>query len=270
MLLQTELIMVRCALRVFGLVFVFLNGFSRFELARADWDWRAGAAGRSLPIGAAAIAEVGYGHLLWGESGPGKVIYGFVRPFIRYQGVGLANRGDIGIDFNPVSFVQFRTGLRSRYRILGNFDTIDCQTANCRGLLTSPFAVGRVLMGWKDLIVMAAYGAERITQADPSRRFGEEMSSLYGNAAGDTMTLTDITLVYRFNETWGVGAVFQSNRMQEYGSSNFFQGAFVRREWGQWSGLVGLGTYESSTKSPLGGLAFFQFEYRGTSSLLLN
>ncbi len=237
---------------------------------RADWDWRAGLAGRSLPLGAAVLSEVGYGHLLWGEAGPGKAFYGFVRPFIRYQGVGLANRGDIGLDINPVSFVQIRGGLRSRYRILGNFDTLDCETANCRGLLTSPFLTGRILLGWRDFVLMAAYGAERLSQTDPSRRFGEEMSSLYGAGRGDTLTLTDITLVYRYSPTWGVGAVFQSNRMLVYGSSNFFQGLFVRREWDQWAGLIGLGTYESSTSTPSAGMGFFQFEYRGTPSLLLN
>jgi hypothetical protein len=255
-------------LKVGGLVFLSLFFLSR--IAQADWDWRAGAAGRSLPIGAAAMAEIGYGHPLWGESGPGKFLYGFVRPFIRYQGVGLANRGDIGLDINPISFLNFRFGLRSRYRILGNFDTLGCETANCRGLLTSPFAGSRVLFGWKGLFLMGTVVAEQLKHTDSSRRFAEEMSSLYGAAMGDTLVSTDLAAGFEVRPSWSIGGVFQTNRMLQYGSSNYFGGGFVRHQWDEWSGLVGLGYYESSTKNPGGGLAFFQVEYRGTPSLLLN
>ena len=238
--------------------------------AQAAMEWKAGFGGRTLPFGASGLAELSYSSLLWGESGPGKILYGYIKPLIRYQGVGLANRGDLAVEVHPISFINLRAGLRSRYRFLGNFDTLDCATANCTGLLTSPFATASFVLGYGSYFLSAAYGWEQLTHTDSSRRFGEEFSSLYGAPGTDTLTNLDLIAGFNINSSWSAGGIWQRFQMQTLGSSNDFKGLFGRKKWDQWSAIGGVGAYESTTKSPAGPVLFLQAEFQGTPTLDLN
>ncbi len=238
--------------------------------ARAETEWKAGFGGRTLPFGASAMAEVGYGQLLWGEAGAGKFLYGFVKPSLRYQGAGVANRGEIALDVNPISFLNLRGGVRSRYRFMGNFDTLDCDTSNCTGLLTSPFAAASLILGFKGIFFGANYGWEQLTHTDDSRRFAEEFSSLYGAPGADTLVNLDLLAGYDITREWSGGVIWQRFNMQTLKTWNDFKGAFARRKWEKWSGIAGVGLYESTTKSPAGPVIFIQAEFQGTPTLELN
>jgi hypothetical protein len=237
--------------------------------AHADWDWRAGFGGRSLPLGAAGMAELGYGHLLWGEPGEGTFLYGYIRPLLRYQGLGLANRGDLALEVNPISFLNIRGGLRSRYRFLGSFSTLDCDSAICRGLLTSPFISGKMVLGARGVFFGFTWSWEKISLTDTSRRFAEEFSALYGAPGGDTLLGTEILLGSDIADGWSAGVLWQQLRMRSSGTSNDLKGLFARKKWDQWSGIFGCGAYESSTQSPAGPVIFFQAEFRGTPTLAI-
>jgi hypothetical protein len=256
------------------LSWIFLSavvlGGPLLQEARADLDWKAGFGGRTLPFGASANAEIGYGQLLWGEAGPGKYLYGYVKPALRYQGAGVANRGEIALDVNPISFINLKGGMRSRYRFMGDFDTLDCETSHCTGLLTSPFASASAILGYAGVFLGANFGWEKLTDADDSIRFAEEFSSLYGAPGGDTLTNIDLMAGFDITDGWSAGGIWQRYAMQTLGTSNDFKGLFGRKKWEKWSGIAGVGRYESTTKSPAGPVVFIQMDYQGTPTLDLN
>ncbi len=256
--------------RIFSLFCIMVAAtLTNPQTSLADWDWKAGFGGRNTPFGASGSAEIGYGQLLWGEAGPGKYLYGYIRPLVRYQGVGVVSRGDLGVDLNPVSFLNFRGGVRARYRMVGGFDTLDCGSSLCEGLITSPFAQSSILLGGLGFYFGAAYGWERLTHGDSSMRFAEEFSSLYGAPGTDSLVNADFMLGREIVGNWSTGLVWQRNWMLKLGSSNDFRGVFARNKWEKWSGLVGVGLYESSTRasSPV---FFFQAEFQATPTLELN
>lgn len=258
---------------------VFLILFS--TLAHAHFDYSVGFSGRTVPVGAALNGKLGYNYLLWGPSRPqdpangspdepqrpqpGEYLYGFLRPSATIASSFFINRGDLILDFYPISFFSLGIGQSISFRNT-NLPAIDCGPLTCRGPLTRTYLQSKLLAGYENFFAVLKSQFMRMSSPIHDRPFVDEYTTITATAEGDFLFLNDFAVGYRASENIAAGIIISVSRMIKKGSMNNFEAIFGRYKINQWSIATGLGFYQSSlqSRSPS---AFLALEWQGANSL---
>ncbi len=215
------------------------------------WDYAYSFGLRSQPIGAAVWGELGYSHLLWGDS-PSREnpFYGYLRPKISAQSSGKVNRADLGIDIALWAPVVFEVSQSWEYRS-GDFDQFDCTVLQCRGLLTRTKIAAKLTAGIGTYFLLWDSLMETVTgPKSPVRDFGDQSWALRGSYQKDTLLGSELTLGKKLSDTLSVGvrgglAQFQDSKEESKTVLGF---ATIRNSGLQY--FIGAGYYESSRIEP--------------------
>ena len=150
------------------------------------------------------------------------------------------------LNLYPVSFVRLSGGygISSRDTTL---DTLDCTVVECRGRIAGPFLETAVVVGAGQVFSSITAGKRFLTPSLTARNFGEENSSLAGQAGGDTLTSLSWLAGVTLNPHWMVGMGVGLSRMDLNRTLNLNQSLFLRYRAGEFQVLGGGGLYRSST-----------------------
>jgi len=225
------------------LLIAFLTDANAFA---EGWDYSCGAGIRTLPFGSSAFGSLGYGKIFWGEKeGADSYKYGYFRPGVRVQSSGLTNRAEAFLDFYPISFLGFSVGHYEGVRFTDT-RTVNCVTAECRGLIGSSFVRSKFLAGYARFFFMA--GAElHFLRSSSAKPFSEETSSLVGQTGGDKLFSYDLSLGLSLRDNLRAGLLHQGQRMINSGSANDLEALFFQWSRGALSIVPGAGLYHSTT-----------------------
>jgi hypothetical protein len=239
-------------------------------------DFSTGFALRSVPFGAAAIAEAGYNVLLWGRREKvGDFQYGYLRASARYAGTGVVNRGDATLTLSPVAPLVLDLGATARLRLIEHFPTAECEGLQCSGLLTGTFARARAVLGAGPVFGMAVATLEKLVPQEADGPFWDEQNALAGGDGaggrqGDLRREQVWIAGLRLSDRWSGGYLHQASQMLGAGTSTRQDSLFVNHLYRpEVLVMAGAGWFGSSTYD--GGLTVFaRVRFTGPGSLELN
>lgn len=146
---SVKLIHMKLKLRLGCLALIFFAFDAKALSSNAgSWDYLYALGFRSEPIGLSAWGELGYNHLLWGDSpGSGNPFYGYIRPKISARSSGVVNRADVGLDISLWAPIVFDLSYGWDHRNI-DFSEFNCELVECRGLLTRAKAAAKLSLGY--------------------------------------------------------------------------------------------------------------------------
>lgn len=218
--------------------------------AEGEWglDESAFFAVRLLPQGLALGGTLGYGLPVWGERGPGQVLYGYVRPSTTLSTSILVNRAEVAVDLFPVSFFGLSAGIRGSQRAV-SLDTLDCNAVYCRGLLGTAYLRPQLLLGYGPFSALAALHVAWLASSNSTEPFGDDVTNLAGNAGGDHLVGSELAAQVRLTPAIAAGTYLSADHMIGSGSTNDMISVFGKYLRGSFSYMAGAGAYESTTQS---------------------
>jgi hypothetical protein len=219
------------------------------------WDSQASFATRTYPFGAMSSGQVGYGKLLWGpgtsrdESGSRYWQYGYVRPSIQVQAIGVTNRVFGEVEFYPISILGFAAGSGFSSRQSNVDAAFDCAIVQCNGTLWRDYVRTQFVAGAWRVFVIGWGRYEKFRTANDQQKFREEGSALVSQPGSDALRSLTGVLGFTINKDWNLGIVLSDQTF--IGSQNNNQNrAFVLNHFsGPWRWAVGIGDYVSSHQS---------------------
>lgn len=224
---------------------LFLASFSALHNTFANGlDYQASASVQSYPLGTMVKGNVGYGYELWRKEG--EFTYGYVRPFVQLDTVGVINRPYVGLEIYPISILGFSTGQGFSQRNTQSFTDFDCQQILCDQTLRSQYVQAHVMVGYGDVLLDLKGRKEWFRESEGLKPFYEEMSYLVGAPGADEQQSLTAILGYRWSEqiNFGVMGIFQKFETSQ--NDNGSVHALVNYKEGDWRFAVGLGQYRSS------------------------
>jgi len=230
--------------------FVFFLACSLLPLfawsADNAWDYSVSAGARNRPFGVSLNGELGFNHMVWGTRSADNVLYGFVRPAFQASTSVEVNSAGVGLHLYPVSFVRLSGGYAYSIRNT-TLDTLDCTLVECTGSISQPYVEASVVLGTGKVFTTLSVGQRFLTPSLVARDFGEENSSLTGQAGGDRLTSASWIAGLQWDARWVLGLGVGFSRMELNRTINLNQSLFVRYRVGEFQILGGGGLYRSST-----------------------
>jgi len=226
--------------------------------AFAEWDYQAGLSARSVPLAAIVSGSLGYGYLLWGENPLPKLPpigsatngapvwkYGYIRPNVTAQTIGLTNRATAELEVSPISPIAFAIGqgYHGKINYSGQFD---CTLVACGSLLSRTFARAQLVLGAGGFFGGLFVRQDWISHTTTDRPFVEESATLLGAPGSDRLQSGTLALGYTISPKWMVGANYTIQRFDISGTSNANAFGWVNHIYNQWGFLLGAGSYVST------------------------
>jgi len=234
--------------------------------AAGRWDLQAHGFGRNYPIAAIVGAQAGYSHLLWGQepTRPEDWQYGFVRPWLQAQTIGLNNRVNAEIEVFPVSILGFAAGSGSAWRGLKEYPDFDCQVIMCDGRVNRDYVRAVGLVGYKAFLLVFQNRLDRLYPSE-GREYFEDSSTLIARGFDDRVRSRSSALVYRKDQRISFGLALTEQWLTSNGNRNELLSFFGQWQKGERRYLLSLGRFESSHQSPgfSGTLSFVHFFREG-------
>lgn len=211
------------------------------------WDYSYAAGVRSLPLGLSAWGELGYNHLLWGDSpSASNPFYGYVRPKVSLQSSGIVNRADVGIDLAFWAPLVFEVTYAWDHRS-GDFSEFDCAQLQCRGLVRRAKVAAKLSAGYGDYFLLWDSLMEQVkAPLSVTQDVGDQYWSLRAASAQDLMLSTELTLGRKLSDQWSAGVVGARSRFQNTGENSTSAMAFASFKRASLRYFIGAGMYESS------------------------
>ena len=213
--------------------------------AFAQLDYSAETLFRHYPLAVFLKGQVGYGVKIWDKSGPQKeFLYGYTRAALMAQTSGTLQSYNLEFHLAPISIFDLYVGTGSVIRMSNSLPTFDCDQVVCKDSNLSRQYIGvRNAMAFGPYYLMNDW---RMTYQDPSKNdrvFADELSSLLGSAGRDILTQDTALIGYKFDPEYSVGVLNQYNVMKNFANSTNMAVLFARREWKEWSALLGPGMH---------------------------
>ncbi|PWU12248.1 MAG: hypothetical protein C5B49_16590 [Bdellovibrio sp.] len=194
------------------------------------------------------MGSVGYDQLIWGDEKSGPLGYGFVRPALNTSISGFVNKGAAEVVLAPLPISSIAVGKSISQRDV-DVKTVDCTTANCRGLIESNYTEFNLALGAPPLYAILTERIDDLQPADKSQPFADEEAAIVGNATGDRLTKTAIILGYLINDNYSVGGMYQTQKMTNTGNQNEQPYLFVRYAKSNYAVTGAAGTFSSPTQA---------------------
>lgn len=195
---------------------------SLFSLrAEAHWDAQSNFGFRSYPAGAMLTAQGGWSHKLWGTSHeePGLWKYGYLRPWLQLQSIGVTSRAAAEIEVFPVSVLGFAAGSALSNRTTDRVDDFNCEWVRCDGGLSRDYLRSIAILGAGRWVLVGQARYDRFYSND-ARPFREELSALVAKSGSDDLRTLGAALTYKLNENWRAGVLTSAQEFIASGSRN--------------------------------------------------
>lgn len=249
--------------------------FLLLDYAQADrengFDFRAGAGTRSVPLGASAFTEAGYGAKLWGDTKQGSFLYGFIRPSVLFSTALTVNALDLSMAVHPISFWTLRAGRGFSNRLRDFSSSADCTLYQCDGTLRSDFAGTDVLLGARGYFIASQVEWREYRSDSDTQDFYEEGFALIGRRGSDRVFSQTHTLGREVKTAWLSGMIgIGGRRTEAHQSGSYSQrlSLIARHGSGPWRWTLALGVHQSSLLAT-NFAAGIQAEWLGPQGLLL-
>lgn len=231
----------------------------------AQWDYGLGIGAQSLPMGGSAFFQGGYGQLLWDKTSVNPIYYSYLRPSFQFSTSGIINRGELALNYYPISFFGISLGHSKSLR-LSNSKVFNCDIINCLGILHSNFFKTEILLGYDHYFVIGKFRYNFLSPSSTGRPFGDENSYLIGNATGDQLLAQDLIFGAKLGSHYKAGISLSSKKMIHHGSLQQFKTGFFQMVRGKWVYILGAGIYESNVQKP-GFTSYLLIQWVGISSI---
>jgi hypothetical protein len=231
-------------------------------------DYSLGGGARGRPLGAAIYLDAGLNFLVWGEDGPGRIEYGYIRPYGRVQTSGVVNKVEVGTQVWPISFVNIQAFQSFTDRGRDKIDTLDCGARECAGRLSRTGVLSQIFLGVGPLFAVPSFRWEWLAPQNSAAPFGDESSNLFGQRGGDRLVTFSTAAGIKLDPVYSTGVILDFQNMKTSGANNAAAQLFVRRSDDPWTLALSAGTYRSTT-APLGWTGGFVIQWTGAPSLAI-
>jgi hypothetical protein len=254
------------------------------EVYRSWWegvDYNASAQA-GYPWSGNFDSYLGYGFMLWGQKKKDPkvfkdVLYGYIRPNLRFKTSGIANSLEARLDLYPISFVGLTLGQVFSYtnlKILGDASEktgVDCDTFQCGGLLFRSFMEAKLKGGFQNYFAVFFSRADfLVNSGKKARGFVDTSASLVGGGRSDVLTTHWLKVGTKLaNPKWAMGVHLERKKMMGTGEEAFQEQIFVsylKDDWWSFGGAIK--AYQTPTKKFVLG-AGIQVNWDGRPSLEL-
>lgn len=210
---------------------------------KASYDLRFETFARSLPVGAYARGEIGYGVPLWQHQGP---LYGFIRPYLRFQTSALVNSLQGGLEFYPISFLGLYAGKSFMIRSLKELDQVNCKQGNItcetNNLQRNIFGAKLALKFGNFYAMTRAQWHQNTIKDNQQELFFDEQGTLLGLGSRDTLFQGVQILGYDITRSHGLGGLYKRNFMQKSRQDSSMSVLFYKHSFS---------SFFSETKNPI-------------------
>jgi len=251
-------------LMLFGIFIVNSYGYcSDFQP-----DLKVGINGRTYPIGAQIVGNLGVSYPLWGDTGAWK--YGYVRGGINLMTSGVVNRAGLELQVFPISILGISAGYDTGVR---NFipKWLDCDRYEC---------VGRVDRKNVRVNLVAAYSGfsfgflaryeEFKSFASSSKLVYDETTLLVGQHSGENVFTMNPVVLYQVADRMSVGFMsLYSHAIDTGGSSNLYGPVMTYAPEPKLNILAGVGLDASPiVNSAISGFFVLQYNIKPSMSVM--
>jgi hypothetical protein len=163
-------------------------------------DLSVGASVRSYPLSGVVEGTTGYGLVLYGTEG--EPFAGYVRAALDGFTAGTYNSGVAKLEIFPLSILGIRAGGESVQND-ADYKAYDCASYVCQGRFYETFVETELTLGYAGFFVQGRWRRERWTEANSTAGdFVEPTSGLLMDTAGESQTVYQGMLGYKWNEKW--------------------------------------------------------------------
>jgi hypothetical protein len=175
------------------------------ELCAAGLDLNLSGNARSYPLSGVIEAQSGYGVVLYGEEG--SPFAGYVRVAVDGASAGTYNSGGARVEIFPLGILGVRGGGESIQNDK-DYTAYDCEVYACQGRFYRTYVEGELTLGYSGLFAQGRWRRERWTQPKESQSgdFADPTSGLLMSATGESQTVYQALLGYKWNEAWTIMA----------------------------------------------------------------
>ncbi|MGE0762090.1 MAG: hypothetical protein AB7N80_02310 [Bdellovibrionales bacterium] len=235
----------------------------------AGLEYGAEALFRSYPLSASLTGRLGYGLVLWGDSGRGdSPWYGYVKPELKLTSVGTYNAGALQFKIFPISFLGFVAG----GEMVSNssaYQAYDCDTYRCVGKSWQTYVEANLALALGPAFLLGKAGHEDWHQAaDQDRDFINPTYGLVTKKEGDRIRYASGVVGYKYDEKWTMIYTYLWAQMQEIKGQSQMHLGLAQWSQGAWKVAIGAGTFESEIKDEQF-TALFRVQWHGTPTLEL-
>jgi len=175
-----------------------------------------GFSARSFPsLGGQFYGELGKSWYLW-QKKPSPVLFGLVRPSIKFESIGVINTVGAKLEFFPISFVAFYAGHSDSW-IKTRLKAFNCDTlVQCKGRLERSYIGVKLALKYKKNFLLGGGEIQRLSFAPKNKLFPDYEYVLEGHPKGDQLQ----TWWAIFGHQWkdykiGVGQVIAGMKRQK-------------------------------------------------------
>jgi hypothetical protein len=235
-----------------GMLAAALGGPSKSE---AGLDYQFNSAGRTYPIAAFFGGQVGWSEILWGERSPTAVgapewRYGYVRPNVQAQTIGLTHRLSAEVEVFPISILGFAVGSNRSIRNLEEYPDFDCKTLVCDGTVNRDHFRVTALSGVGAWAFVGSWRRDQMYTRD-EREFFDDGTTLKASGRGDRSIGWVVAASWASSEMWRWGLAQNEQFLDGDGQPrNQSVLGFAQRSWGEHRLTLSAGRFESTHQSP--------------------
>jgi hypothetical protein len=200
---------------------------------------------RTLPFGAAVGANIGYGHMLWGDRT--TPLYGYLRPVFRGQTSYFVNSVEGRVDVAPLAPIVLSGGVSRAWRNI-DLGAFDCAKVDCRGGVTRVFGILGLGAAYGQLFAKMEFRADKLYFGERKLALvGDHSSNLSARAAGDRLLSVELIAGAKVSEPFSVAFRWVRQNMDRSNASNLQSSLFFRYVWESgFAAVLGAGLYDSS------------------------
>jgi hypothetical protein len=208
-------------------------------------------AARTLPLAALPSAQGGYSLGFWDRRDPEKPgslwKYGYLRPMVTLQSIGVTNRAFAEVELFPVSLLGFSAGSGLQHRT-GFSRQFECKLEDCGGVIRRNFVRTQMVGGagkWV-FVYRLRYDWVSLSSSNP-RPMLEENATILGAPGGDQMVTQTPLLFYQAHQDFQFGLQMIQSRFVQSGTLSTTLFGFAAIPRGNLLWILGAGTFQAST-----------------------
>ena len=228
-------------------------------------DLKLGFNGRSYPVGAQIVGNLGANYRLWGDSQTWK--YGYLRGGLNLMTSVVVNRAGLEFSLFPVSIVGITVGYDTGARnYVPKF--LDCNLYECTGRVDRKRVSISAIAAYEDFSMMMLIKYEELRGfGSATKPVYDETTLLIGQRSGEAVFTLNPILLYRTSERTNIGVTsLYSHAIDTGGYSNLYGPLMTYTPKAKMNVVVGLGL-NSSPVVQSGLCGFMMFHYNIISSL---
>lgn len=240
-------------LRLRSLLYIFcLMAFAPW--AHSHFDLQAQAVARSYPESGIFGVTGGWNQLLW-ERDEDSISstnwkYGYVRPWVQLQSIGITHRGTAEIEIFPISILGLGFGHTFSERSSSKNSTFDCDRFRCDGAIHRSYLKLSAILGAGNWAWMGNMRFDTYSTRPSEQLFVDESSNLLGAQANESGHSSTTGLFYRLKDNLQSGLIWNEHKMIRTQNSSRMLTWITQYRQDDWKYSLGIGQFSSTHQEP--------------------